>query len=391
VASPHVVAYWHAGRFVIHHVPTSTRRHADPLAALILQFFQTPHSEADLVSATAPAYRRVFRQTVAELVRLGFLHRADRKTPARDRALQGWGDWNPAVSFFHFSTRDRPWATGVQRDRAESAFRRKALDGAVPPEPVKRHGTAPAIALPRPPRSGEFAQVLLARRTWRGFGRQPLTLEALAELLQLTWGVQRWGEAGAGDRVAFKTSPSGGGRTALEAYVLALRVKGLARGLYHYVADEHKLERLRAGATARQVEGYLGGQWFFRPAAALVLMTAVVERVRWRYPHAESYASVLLEAGHFCQTFCLVATWLKLAPFCTVALANSRIERDLGIDGVSEVLLYAAGVGTPPADGQWVQWPRHLPGHPYLPPHGEPRPHSTRRSRASRPRRNDAS
>jgi SagB-type dehydrogenase family enzyme len=224
------------------------------------------------------------------------------------------------------------------------------------------------VPLPRRQRSGEFVEVLLARRTWRGFGRKPLRLDALADLLQLTWGVQRWGQAGVRDRVPFKTAPTSGGRAPLEAYVLALRVDGLARGLYHYVADAHALELVRRGASARQVETYLGGQWFFRPASALVLMTAVVPRVRWRYPHAESYASVLLEAGHFCQTFCLVATWLRLAPFCTVALANSRIERDLRIDGVGEMLLYAAGVGTRPADGKWVQWPRHLPGHPYLPP-----------------------
>ena len=173
--------------------------------------------------------------------------------------------------------------------------------------------------------------------------------------------------------MAFKTSPSGGSLNPLEAYVLALRVDGLARGLYHYAAAAHALEPRRRGATASQVEAYLGGQWFFRPAAAVVFITAVVPRVLPRYPLAESYASVLLEAGHFCQTFCLVATWLKLAPFCTVALANSRIERDLGVDGITEVLVYAAGVGTRPRDGRHVQWPPHLPGHPYLPPRRRPR------------------
>jgi nitroreductase len=70
---------------------------------------------------------------------------------------------------------------------------------------------------------------------------------------------------------------------------------------------------------------------------------------------------VLLDAGHVCQTFCLVATWLKLAPFCTQALADSAVERALGADGVDEVLIYAAGVGTRPADGRWVQWPGNTP------------------------------
>jgi hypothetical protein len=56
---------------------------------------------------------------------------------------------------------------------------------------------------------------------------------------------------------------------------------------------------------------------------------------------------VLLDAGHLCQTFCLVATWLGLAPFCTAAFEDSLIERDLGLDGIRESALYVAGVGTP--------------------------------------------
>jgi nitroreductase len=86
-------------------------------------------------------------------------------------------------------------------------------------------------------------------------------------------------------------------------------------------------------------------------------MTAVFDRVQWRYPYARAYRAVLAESGHLCQTFCLVATWLGLAPFCTMALADSRIERDLKIDGVSESVIYAAGVGARPKDVDWAPWP----------------------------------
>jgi hypothetical protein len=57
---------------------------------------------------------------------------------------------------------------------------------------------------------------------------------------------------------------------------------------------------------------------------------------------------VLAEAGHLCQTFCLTATWLGLAPFCTMALADTAIERALGVDGINESVLYAAGAGRRP-------------------------------------------
>jgi SagB-type dehydrogenase family enzyme len=77
-------------------------------------------------------------------------------------------------------------------------------------------------------------------------------------------------------------------------------------------------------------------------------MTAVFQRSMWKYRHARAYRVVLLDAGHLCQTFCLVATWLGLAPFCTAALKDTLIESHLGIDGISESVLYAAGVGRPP-------------------------------------------
>ena len=82
--------------------------------------------------------------------------------------------------------------------------------------------------------------------------------------------------------------------------------------------------------------------------AVVIFMTAVFARAQWRYDYARAYRSILAEAGHLAQTFCLVATRLGLAPFCSMALADSTIEQDLGIDGVSESVVYCAGVGTRP-------------------------------------------
>jgi SagB-type dehydrogenase family enzyme len=83
-------------------------------------------------------------------------------------------------------------------------------------------------------------------------------------------------------------------------------------------------------------------------------MTAVFSRQLWRYPYARAYRAALTEAGHVCQTFCLLATWLGLAPFCLMGLADSRIEHDLGIDGITESVLYAAGVGHRPKRAAWA-------------------------------------
>ena len=77
------------------------------------------------------------------------------------------------------------------------------------------------------------------------------------------------------------------------------------------------------------------------------IMTAVIERSRWKYRMARAYRVLLTEAGHLCQVFYLVATALGLAPFCTMALADSVIEQDLRLDAINESVLYVAGVGLP--------------------------------------------
>jgi SagB-type dehydrogenase family enzyme len=92
----------------------------------------------------------------------------------------------------------------------------------------------------------------------------------------------------------------------------------------------------------------------FVKASALVFLTAVLERQLWRYPYSRAYRAALIEAGHVCQTFCLAATELRLAPFSLMGLVDDLIERDLGIDGITETVLYAAGVGRPPARTTWA-------------------------------------
>lgn len=188
--------------------------------------------------------------------------------------------------------------------------------------------------------------MLLARRTHRQFSNGKLSLRALSHLLYYTWGVMGYLQTPFG-RLAHKTSPSGGARHPVEVYVLALKVDDLQAGLYHYHAKNHCLELLRKGRMTEKAASYCAGRSFVKGAAALFLMTAVFPRSMWKYRFARGYRVVTLDAGHLCQTFCLTATYLGLAPFSTAALNDSEIEKDLGIDGISESVLYAAGVGIP--------------------------------------------
>ena len=122
-------------------------------------------------------------------------------------------------------------------------------------------------------------------------------MQSLSTLLHLTAGVQSWVIGPADQKVALKTSPSGGARQPIELYVVALNVQGLRKGLYHYAADRHALERLPGRVDARDVQRYFPQQWWYKGASAVIFFTAVFGRVQWRYAHARAYRTVLIEAG----------------------------------------------------------------------------------------------
>jgi SagB-type dehydrogenase family enzyme len=266
--------------------------------------------------------------------------------------MQAWEPWNPAAGFFHHATRDVKY---VDADVGEGTLNRKRK-ATRPPSPIKKMRGARQTRLPKPEATDPFTSVLLERRTWRHFSKASVSLADVGALLHLTAGVQRWAPTAAG-RVPLKTSPSGGATHPGELYAVALNVQGLSRGLYHYRADTNALEFVKGGATPADVERYLPTQWWYRRAALVVFFAAVVDRSLWRYAYARAYRALLIEAGHQCQTFCLTATALGLAPFCCMALADSVIEKDFGMDGISETVLYAAGVGAKPAGLDWAPSP----------------------------------
>jgi SagB-type dehydrogenase family enzyme len=321
------------------------------LAIGLIDYFSEWRPIAPLLArSTIPADS--LRLALRKLVRSSLLHRSDRRLPPAERKMEQWDEWNPAAGFFHFSTKDVPY----QADDTEAvAFLKRRLIARSIPAETKQYGKRVGVRLPRIPTNDAFSRVLLARRSWRKFGHELLSMRALSALMQLTFGAQKFIDLGAIGRAMLRTSPSAGARNPIEAYVAVRRVSGLRPGLYHYSPIEHRLVRLRK-VSSRTIQDYACGQTWCAQASVLVFMTAVFARTGWKYPTARAYRAVLLEAGHFCQTFCLVATALGLAPFCTAALADSIIERDLGLDGVSESVIYACGVGPRPSGVAWTPW-----------------------------------
>lgn len=337
-----VFAYWQNDQLRFRNFARGLTVTGRPIACEVLDFFNEWQTPRKAVAHFASYTPRSVRSTVSQLLNLGLLLRRNSPEAKKDsRLAKEWSSWLPDGSF-HFSTKD---ARYVKRKRSLAEWK-MVLPKTAPPKIFKSVRGAKKMRLPTPrlPDS-EFIRVLMKRKTHRKFSSEAITLEAVSQLLSLVWGVSGYFDSQVFGRLLHKTSPSGGARHPGEVYLMALRVKGLKSGLYHYHPGRHQLETINTSATPQKAKLYCAHQSYAKNAAALFLMTAMFKRTMWKYHKARAYRVVLLDAGHLCQTFCLVATWLGLAPFCTAALKDSLIEEDLGIDGIAESILYVAGVG----------------------------------------------
>lgn len=351
--SRHVVLYWRGNRLIAQNYATRAAVLARPIVCLVLDFCEEWRTATDIQRELPFLQVADANRLIRQLVAHSLLQSAGQPESPGERAMDALAPWNPEAGFFHTTTKDvRFWS------RAETARHTRARAGGSPmPPPAKSYRGVPIVKLPRPSGADEFLRVACGRRTWRRFSRAPLEAEQLATVLGTSIGVQQWMRID-GEELPLKTSPSGGARHPIEAYVIVRRVRGIRAGLYHYDSRRHVLERIRRTPSTARIRAYLPNSGYFAGAAALVFFTAVFARQLWRYPYSRAYRAALIEAGHVAQTFCLAATALELAPFCLMALADSLIERDLGIDGVSESVLYAAGVGRRPAGVSWAPRPR---------------------------------
>ena len=236
---------------VIRNYATDTTTRANSLVFAVLEFcdaWRTPREIELALGVISPAS---VLKLVRRLTRQSLLERSDRLQDPRERAMSALDRWNPEAGFFHTATKNvRFWSP----QEAVRHARRQAREQRMPAT-LKRYPGAPRVDLPKPGDSA-FARVALERRTWRRFSSTPMSLDDLATILGLSAGVQKWVHIGDRD-VPLKTSPSGGARHPVEAYVVARDVRGLDPGTYHYVGDRHALERLRRGVSAKQIRAYV--------------------------------------------------------------------------------------------------------------------------------------
>ncbi|MCL6555280.1 MAG: SagB/ThcOx family dehydrogenase [Burkholderiales bacterium] len=193
------------------------------------------------------------------------------------------------------------------------------LDWATQPDPFRRFAGCPTVALPL---LEEAALPLPFAELDRAPSRpRPLTLDAVAALLELAFGLSAW-KAYGNTRWALRCNPSSGNLHPTEAYLLVEACPDLAGGLYHYVASDHLLER-----RAR-----LAGTWPLLPAGCVLIgLTSIFWREAWKYGE-RAFRYCQHDAGHALVAVRYAAATLGWQARLVESVADAELAALLGID-----------------------------------------------------------
>src|SRR6266699_1741146 len=267
--------YWRDGRLFLHNFAKRLTVSGKPITCEVLDFFGEWRTHGEAIAHFAEYKPSSVRSAVFDLEKHGLLLPKNSPEAMQDmRIAKEWSAWLPEGSF-HFSTKDAAYV-----DRSNwSVDRLKSVLPKTPQPKIFKTVTGVKKLLPsRTFPDSEFIRVLMARKTHRRFSDQELKLETVSQLLSLVWGVTGYLHSPRFGRLLHKTSPSAGARHPGEVYLMALRVKGLSPGLYHYHPAHHYLERLSTRVTRNKAWLYCARAEHAKKAAALFLMTAVFPR-----------------------------------------------------------------------------------------------------------------
>ncbi|MFI6029415.1 SagB/ThcOx family dehydrogenase [Amycolatopsis magusensis] len=270
---------------------------------------------------------------------------------AEGRLEHAWPGWSPSATQFFFTTHDVRYQTEVEeRDSGPSR-------GEGPPPPLfKQYPDSPVVPLPKelPAITADLGTTLLTRRTHRSYRDQPVTFEQFSTVVNYTLKPTLFFDGDVYGPLMMRTSPCGGARGELEAYIAVFNVEGVEPGLYHYNTRTVSLELLDASFT-RDDARHIAFDYTMAPTCGFVVyLTAVLERATYKYRMPRQLRVIFLDAGALGQTFVLTATGAGLGAWQSAAIRDGYLEDKLGIDGITEVPVYmfGAGISAHPLDGR---------------------------------------
>ncbi len=198
----------------------------------------------------------------------------------------------------------------------------EALDWTMQPNPFREFSDTLLINLPL---GAQQLTTLLSSIYQPGdLQPQPLSLQSVGALLELSMGISAWKEYGP-DRWALRCNPSSGNLHPTEAYLICQNIPALENGLYHYVSRDHALEQRCRNQTELLGED---GRLF-------IGLSSVHWREAWKYGE-RAFRYCQLDVGHALGALRYAAGMLGWGLRRVEDVNNSELEKLLGLDRNSD-------------------------------------------------------
>lgn len=193
------------------------------------------------------------------------------------------------------------------------------------------------IKLPAPDREGSIPleTTLQKRRSVRSYQGDPLTLQAVSQLL--------WAAQGITGQGGLRTAPSAGALYPLEIYVIAAKVGGLANGIYMYTPFAHGLIPIVAGEPLPILSEAALRQDVIAHAPAVFVIAGIEKRTTGKYGE-RGVRYMYMESGHAAQNICLQAVALGLDSVTIGAFSDNEVARIMKMEKIMKPL-YIIPVG----------------------------------------------
>lgn len=193
------------------------------------------------------------------------------------------------------------------------------------------------IKLPQPQHKGEMSlqETIFARRSVREYGKKPLTLSQISQLLWAALGKTTQGRM---------TVPSAGALYPLELYLVVGSSEDLDSGVYKYFPENHSLKIISKGDIVGELSESAANQLWIKEASVVLVLGAVYEKTTTRYGE-RGIRYVHMEAGHSAQNIYLQSASLGLGTVAVGAFDDGKVKNLIEMNE-DEHPLYLMPVGS---------------------------------------------
>jgi SagB-type dehydrogenase family enzyme len=171
---------------------------------------------------------------------------------------------------------------------------------------------------------------------------QPVTIEALAELLFFSAGITRRMRFGS-EYHYMRAASATGALYPIELYVINSRVKGLDPGVYHFNPLKFSLVRLRQDDWSSEVAAAIGGS---HQSALTIVFTSLAWRNAWKY-EARSYRHWFWDAGVILANLLAICSSEGFPARLVAGFVDESLDRLLGLRSEKEATVAIVEIGKP--------------------------------------------